>query len=306
MFTLLFSTASADDAGLRNLARAWFTDLPAAAVPEYWDALARAVPLDTGLLRAEMPPPWETQTPSGHPFATVTAAPRPWRSPRASVYAPKRLDQVIERIGDPAKRPVHVRLSLGVLDTDGVPVAGGDLVLGLDTSEEDPALATFSLFRDASRPVTTFPDPAFDRCVDFLKGLCRAEDAGFAGAGDPAYVRHRTSLDAALRRAPEDSLREARRYLRGYSWITVVPRELAARLGGADALTATGAFAEVEALPPGGVWLRATDRPDTYDAAAVRRVFQALAPVLPPGLPELDELGTAAWHVVPEDATAHR
>lgn len=306
MFTLLFSTASADDSGLRRLARAWFTDLPAAVVPEYWDALARAVPLDTGLMRVEMPPPWETQTPSGRPFATVTVAPRPWRNPRASVYAPKRLDQVIDRIGDPGQRPVHVSLSLGVLDTDGVPVAGGNLVLGLDTSEEDPALATFSLYRDASRPVTTFPDAVFDLGVDFLRGLCRAEDADFAGAGDPAYAGHHTALDAALRRDRDDSLREARRHLRGYSWITVVPRELAARLGGADALTATGAFAEVEALPPGGVWLRATDRAETYDAAAVRRVFSALAPVLPPGRPEPDERGGPAWHLVPEDATSHR
>lgn len=306
MFTLLFSTASADDSGLRRLARSWFTGLPAYVAPEYQDALSRAVPLDAGLLRAEMPPPWETQTPSGNPFATVTVAPRPWRRPRASVYAPRLLDQVIERIGDPGKRPVHVHLSLGMLDTDGVPVAGGDLVLRFDASEEDPALATFSLYRDASRPVTTFPDSVFDHGVEFLHDLCRAEDADFAGAGDPAYAGHRTALDTALRRDPDDSVREARRYLRGYSWITVVPRELAAGLGGAGALTATGAFAQVEALPHGGVWLRATDRADSYDAAAVRRVFQALAPVLPPGRPEPDELGGHAWHLIPEDATSHR
>ena len=78
MFTLLFSTASADDADLRRPARAWFTEMPAQVVPDYWHALARALPFDASLMHAEMPPPWETQTPSGHPFATVTVeAPLP-------------------------------------------------------------------------------------------------------------------------------------------------------------------------------------------------------------------------------------
>lgn len=37
----------------------------------------------------------------------------------------------------------------------------------------------------------------------------------------------------------DESVRDARWYLRGYAWITVVPPELAVRLGGADALAAT-------------------------------------------------------------------
>jgi hypothetical protein len=45
----------------------------------------------------------------------------------------------------------------------------------------------------------------------------------------------------------------ARQFLRGYGWVTVLPRELADRLGGAAALRATGAFAEVGR---GGVWCR--------------------------------------------------
>lgn len=186
-------------------------------------------------------------------------------------------------------------------------MAGGNLVTVFDASENDPALVTFSLYREnPSRGVTIFPEPVLDRCVAYLKDLCRAEDLDFAGVGDIYYLRTHTFLDKTLWRTRDESVRDARRYLRGYAWVTVVPPELAVRLGGADALAATGAFHEVEALPHGGVWLRATESLDAYDAAAVRRVFHALAPVLPPGLPEITERSDFDWQLVEEDAAAYR
>jgi hypothetical protein len=48
---------------------------------------------------------------------------------------------------------------------------------------------------------------------------------------------------------------------------------------------ATGAFESVVELGRGGALLQATPEPLSYDAAAARRVFGALAPVLSPGLP---------------------
>lgn len=94
-----------------------------------------------------------------------------------------------------------------------------------------------------------------------------------------------TLLDAALRRAPEESADASRHLLRGYEWVTVCPRELAQRLGGPDGLRATGAFAEVMPLAHGAVLLRATDAPEEYRGERVRAVFRALAPVLPSGMP---------------------
>lgn len=94
-----------------------------------------------------------------------------------------------------------------------------------------------------------------------------------------------TLLDAALRRAPEESADACRRQLRGYEWVTVCPRELAQRLGGPDGLRDTGAFAEVTPLPYGAVLLRATDTPEEYRGERVQAVFRALAPVLPAGMP---------------------
>ena len=72
--------------------------------------------------------------------------------------------------------------------------------------------------------------------------------------------------------------------LRGYSWVTVVAAELAGRLGGAEALRASGAFYEVSELRDGVLWLRATPTINDFTGKRVRRVFDALAPVLLPGL----------------------
>jgi hypothetical protein len=59
-------------------------------------------------------------------------------------------------------------------------------------------------------------------------------------------------LNAGLNRDPSTATEQARIALRGYDWVTVIPPELAERLGG-DALRATGAFHRVVALAHGGV-----------------------------------------------------
>jgi hypothetical protein len=74
--------------------------------------------------------------------------------------------------------------------------------------------------------------------------------------------------------------------LRGYSWVTVVAPGIAARLGGARALRASGAFYEVSVLPNGSLWLRATPAINEFTGDRVRRVFEVLAPVLTEGVAE--------------------
>ncbi|MFY1668708.1 hypothetical protein ACN27G_01915 [Plantactinospora sp. WMMB334] len=131
-------------------------------------------------------------------------------------------------------------------------------------------------------------------------------------ATDPAYgeivvnaglVAPATMLDATLGRSAEESAEQSRGHLRGYEWVTVCPRELAAGLGGADRLRASGAFAEVRPLSHGGLLLRATDDPADYRADRVRGAFRALAPVLPPGLPgalpTVPPAGSAVLSAVP-------
>lgn len=90
-----------------------------------------------------------------------------------------------------------------------------------------------------------------------------------------------TELDRALRRTDRQSEEAGRVFLRGHEWVTVCPKELTARLGGAAVLRAGGAFHEVTELSSGAVLLRATETPEAYDGAAAQRVAAALGPVLP-------------------------
>ncbi|GAA3246994.1 hypothetical protein ACFO1B_51030 [Dactylosporangium siamense] len=126
----------------------------------------------------------------------------------------------------------------------------------------------------------------------FLREVAAASDPAFGGVSlqvgeqqtdESLLERSLVGLDSATR----DTIRRTspRERLKGYSWITVIPGEVAARLGGAAGLRASGAFHEVVALPAGGIWAQATARLADYDHAAARRAFDVLRSVLPPGWP---------------------
>ncbi|HEX8628678.1 MAG TPA: hypothetical protein VF755_10960 [Catenuloplanes sp.] len=143
--------------------------------------------------------------------------------------------------------------------------------------------------------------------------VCDAMVAVLRAAGDvadPVYgeilvdrIPHgpNTALGLLLRRFPDDSLEEGRRFLRGYEWVTVCPAEIVETLGGAGALRGSGAFAEVIELGAGGVLLRATEDPAAWTDEAVRRVFEAVRPALPPGQPRQPQFETVT-NVVMTDA----
>ncbi|MEV1285580.1 hypothetical protein [Micromonospora sp. NPDC049679] len=122
--------------------------------------------------------------------------------------------------------------------------------------------------------------------IELARRMAEVADLAYGemlrSAGNPAPA---TLLDAALRRDPDESADASRCFVRGYEWVTVCPKELTCRLGGADALRASGAFAEVLPLSRGAVLLRATERPEDYRGERVAAVFRALAPVLPAGQP---------------------
>jgi hypothetical protein len=95
-----------------------------------------------------------------------------------------------------------------------------------------------------------------------------------------------TALEVALKAEPKRTLLESDTYLRGYSWLTVVPETIAVRLGGAEALRRTGAFVTVDELPGGSIWLLATHAWDDYQGDRIEAVFDALTPALPAGMPQ--------------------
>jgi hypothetical protein len=105
-------------------------------------------------------------------------------------------------------------------------------------------------------------------------------------------------------RDPDFTVNSCRQILRGYSWLTIIPEELVAWLGGVDALRRTGAFVEVSKLAAGGVWLLATADYREFNDTAVAKVFRTLAPVLRPGQPKFRRYfpGDPPHPIVFEDA----
>jgi hypothetical protein len=125
-----------------------------------------------------------------------------------------------------------------------------------------------------------------DTFTGFLRARSAEVDPSFGHIAF-GYTVGKTALEEVLGPPwllPENTIPESRTWLRGYGWVTVVPREIAARLG-VDSLRRGGAFHEVAELPDGGIWLQATPRFADFQGEPVRSVWAALAPALRPGEP---------------------
>lgn len=92
----------------------------------------------------------------------------------------------------------------------------------------------------------------------------------------------RTALEGALGRHPSVAVAESEQVLRGYSWFTAVPPTLSDRLD-RDELKSAG-FARVMVHPKGNLSILTTGRLDDHPAA-MERLFDTVAPLLPPGEP---------------------
>jgi hypothetical protein len=132
-------------------------------------------------------------------------------------------------------------------------------------------------------------DPGYcSDIADFLVASLSKVNPAFARVDVTGPWTDHTNLDVVLGRRPRNSVNEARVFLRGYSWITVCPDELCARLGGVSALASSGAFCRVTPLAAGGAVLQATETLTEFSDDAMRNIFHVLAPVLPVGMPRFD------------------
>lgn len=215
-----------------------------------------------------------------------------------SVVAIRATDDV--RVATADYRPGQLAaLASGLADRTGAL----SLEIHDSNARHDPLLA-----RIAVEPLTT--DSCWIRMLvdvkddrrwgDFLAAALDKANPSFGIVTDDNLIQA-TSLDVALRRSHLVSAQESRSWLRGYSWITICPAELVERIGGADSLVTSGAFAHVHQLSAGGVILQATETLAEYDEAAMRRTFHLLAPVLPRGAPR-PLPGRAPGKLVYEDA----
>ncbi|WP_151770792.1 hypothetical protein [Streptomyces abyssomicinicus] len=139
--------------------------------------------------------------------------------------------------------------------------------------------------------------------VYFLVGVLDSVNPAFGSVVVDEPITEEANLDAVLRRKLWRSVAAARRQLRGYSWITVCPGELADKLGGVSYLQHSGAFHKVIPLSAGGVVLQASPTPAGYIDGVMRRVFDVLAPVLPGGTPWFEPARPKVRYV-PEDAAS--
>ncbi len=97
------------------------------------------------------------------------------------------------------------------------------------------------------------------RYAELFRGLADTVNPGFGQVGY-YYQPSATTLEKMANRKkvgrehrdPVFTVGRGRQTLRDYSWITIVAQELADRLGGAEGLTETAAFAEVRQLAAGG------------------------------------------------------
>lgn len=174
------------------------------------------------------------------------------------------------------------------LNADPVGMSAGDCCSAHITLTVEPDLrpwVTFSLRlayvldEDGSIPVASQDD-----LVALVRDFAESTGASFANvASDNSSGQ--TALETYLPRPYDVAVLESPTVLRGYSWLTLVPSAALGNLGGVGKLVNTRAFVEIDELSYGAALLRATRCFEEYEGAVVDGVFQALAPVLPEGLP---------------------
>ncbi len=208
-------------------------------------------------------------------------------------YSGRAWEQVLARLG--RTYPFHITLTASALDERGQYASPqSSLRISVHRLHEHPEWITLQVHHalggaGEAAAREAYPHEAQLRWAVFTRDWAARADACYAHVTDDAGIDGRTALERATARTPDPSGRprtpettipRCHEVLRGYSWVTVCAAELGARLGGAAALAASGAFAEVAEMPGGQVFLQATPFIEEYHGEAVRRVFETLAPVL--------------------------
>jgi hypothetical protein len=287
------------------LAAAWFEGTRARLCPDIDRGLAAGPSLVARDLRDPMGP-------------AGGAAGELWTQPRPVPVGGRRVpytDRVWRAMLDglDTSYPFHAELAAVQLDERGR--AGHpyhNIAIGVHRLHQHPEWVCFR----ASRGVGSSGEPEFGQPLpeadqrewaEHVKAWTAEAGGCYAQVTDDPSVLGGTALEDATRHDPEDIVPRCHEVLRGYTWVTVCAPELAARLGGVPALTASRAFHEVTELAGGQVFLRATPALPQYEGEALRRVFEVLAPVLLPGRPDPRSSATAYSRLLPdEDAADYR
>ncbi len=228
-------------------------------------------------------------------WGCVTAAPQDSFEVRYNPYTQDVLPWLRQVVDDRAE---SVSVTSGVFTQDGE-IGNPDVSVSAVFDEELPEYVKLVVHLDERELLDPESAPAVqDGLLRSVRWACDRYDVVF---GHVSY-RHavgETELERFLRGYDGDPTTNTprwRSHLRGYSWLMVIPAEIADVLGGADALRSSGAFHSVAVLPNGAVLLQATPSFREYHGAAVANVHRVVRDVLisgefrstasmPPGLP---------------------
>lgn len=266
-------------AGFAAVAREWLGEAVPRLFPE-WEAGLRSCPVagpkpvvrPTGRER----PPRDAGPPWGGPgqvFGEMKMCPTdPVFRCRETLYTEAAWREFLAGL---EAAPCRASVTVGALDERGYPPAGD---FGWVDAERERGWAKLTMVGPAQS--TGWPGSAErqEAWAGYLREV--ADRVGACGGfmTDDSLALF-TTLQYATGRG-DVHFTDSRKVLVGYSWVTVVAPRLAGRLGGAAALRESGAFYEVSTLRNGGLWLRATPVINEFTGDRIRRVFEALAPVL--------------------------
>jgi hypothetical protein len=279
MTTLCQLTAEVgEDARFPELARGWFTGVLADLLP----GVAAGLAAGRALYKRD-PRDASVDTLWGEPHA-VHAILKVTKKPAGPIarwvqYSPAAWRRFLNGMSG---YPYGATIGITPLDENGRPVSNeGRATIKVTRLRNDPRWATFSCMAGAALAGRS---QVAGQWTAFAREQAADTRAVYADIGWPASGS--TLLEYATGTRPERTVPRSRTRLRGYSWATLVPPELAGDLGGIGALRASGAFDQVGELGYGAARLQATADPGDYDEHAARAVFEALAPVLIGGTAE--------------------
>lgn len=237
--------------------------------------------------RRDAGPPWGEP---GQVFGELKVCPTdPVLGCRVVSYSDGAWEEFLTRL---EAAPCRASVRVGTLDARGYPPDGGFAWID---AERDRGWARLTLVVSAQSTGWPQSPQRQDIWGGYLKDLADRLSACAGFMTDDALPLY-TSLQYATGRG-DVRFTDSRKMLLGYSWITIVAPKLAERLGGATAMRNSGAFYEVSALRNGALWLRATPVINEFTGDRIRRVFEALAPVLITG-PALAKLDGEEFRIV--------
>ncbi|MFD8354656.1 hypothetical protein ACFV1X_37765 [Streptomyces coelicoflavus] len=228
-------------------------------------------------------------------WAYATAAPNDSFDVLYNPYVPDALPWLMRSIDDRAE---SITVVSGLFADKGE-IGNSDVSAAVGFEEENPSYG--KLILTLSEAALHDPERAATVERSILRSVQWACNRYNVVFGHFSY-RHacgETELEKFLRGDASDPAANTPKWrfrLRGYSWLMVVPGDIADALGGVYGLSASPAFHSVSLLPNGALLLQATPTFREYCGTAVRDVHRVVRDVLiegefrkgtqlPPGVP---------------------